>query len=257
MSMTRLTLKGKCAIVTGGSRGIGRAVSLLLAKEGADVAIDYLRDDKAATTLYRTIRNLGRRSLLLKANVGNPTELREMFNIYKKTFGKLDILVHCASLGTFKPLLKTGIAQLSRVIGIHTSSLVSCIQVAENIMHRGSRVIAVSSLGSHRVVTNYGAIGVAKAALEAAVRYLAVELSERGIHVNAVSAGPIETLGLRSYPGYNFYRRESIQRTPFGRMGAPKDVARVVLFLCKPDSNWLCGETIIADGGLSLRLFSR
>ncbi len=117
-------------------------------------------------------------------------------------------------------------------------------------------MVAVSSLGSQRFVTRYGGVGIAKAALEAAVRYLAVELAEQGIRVNAVSGGPVDTEGLRQFPRYSVRRRECERRTPYGRLGLPEDIAKIVVFLCSKQSNWICGQTLIADGGLSLRLLA-
>ncbi len=123
-------------------------------------------------------------------------------------------------------------------------------------MRRGSHIVAVSSLGSTRYVKDYSVLGIAKAALESAVRYLGVELASLGIHVNAVSGGPVDTEGLRKFPDFARRKKECLSLTPWKRLGTPEDMAQIVAFLCKPESAWICGQTIIADGGLSLRLLS-
>lgn len=249
-------LAGKVALVTGGSRGIGRSVAIGLARQGADVAINYLRDEKAARGVSENIRKLKRRSLLLRANVGNVSERKEMFSEFNKVFDGLDIVVHCASLGIFKPVLDLSILQLNGVMDIHANAFIGCAQQASKLMKKGGHIVAVSSLGSQRYITDYGAIGMAKAGLEAGVRYLAVELAPKGICVNAVSGGPIDTEGLKLFPNYERRKRECIMKTPFNRLGTTEDIAKVIIFLCKQDSSWICGQTIIVDGGLSLRLLS-
>jgi len=251
-----LEFQGKVALITGGSRGIGRAVALALAEQGADLAINFLRDVKTATSVCHQIERLGRKALPLQGNVGNEEEIKEVFSQVRKVYGGLDILVHCASLGTFRPLTDTRMNQLTRTLNINCNAFVVCTQEASKLMRHGGVAIAVSSLGSQRFVTSYGAVGMAKAALESAVRYLSVELAEKRIRVNAVSGGPIDTEGLRIIPNYEARKRECMQRTPYGRLGTPEEIARIICFLCSSDSFWICGQTIIADGGLSLRLLA-
>lgn len=256
-STTNLALDGQIALVTGGSRGIGRAVALELARAGADVAINYLRNEDSARSIGRAIEDIGRRTLLLRENVGNVEEIKDMFMEIEKAFGRLDILVHCASLAVFRNLTELTTIQLNRVIQIHSTAFVVCVQEASKLMKtHGGKIVGVSSLGSQRYVTDYGAVGMAKAAVEASVRYLAVELAPKGIRVNAVSGGAVDTEGLKVFPNYETRKHECEQRTPLGRLGKPEDIARIVVFLCKEDSSWICGQTIVADGGLSLRLLS-
>ncbi len=248
--------KGKVALVTGGSRGIGACIAVELAREGADVAINYLRNEEAAKNVNRQIKRLGRKALLLRANVGNVNEISEMFGELKKVFGKLDIFIHCASLGIFKPILNVTMPQLTRIMSVNANSLIGCSREASKLMNNGGHIVAVSSLGSQRYITAYGAVGMAKASLEAGIRYLAVELAPKRIRVNAISGGPIDTQGLHAFPNYKRRKEECIAITPFGRLGIPEDIARIALFLCRQDSYWICGQIIIADGGLSLRLLS-
>ncbi len=252
-----MELEGHVALVTGGSRGIGRAVAIELARAGANVAINYLRNEESARSVSRVIEGIGRSTLLLQANVGNVEEIKDIFREVEKTFGRLDILVHCASLAVFRNLADLTAVQLNRVIQIHSTAFIVCVQEASKLMKtNGGKIVAVSSLGSQRYVTDYVAVGMAKAAVEAAVRYLAVELAPKGIRVNAVSGGAIDTDGLKVFPNYEARKHECELRTPLGRLGRPEDIARIVVFLCKEDSSWICGQTIIADGGLSLRLLA-
>lgn len=249
-------LAGRKILVTGGGRGIGRAVSIECARQGADVVVNYLRDDESAKSVSRRIHAFGRRSLIIQANIGIECEVEEMFKEIGRKFGRLDDFVHCASLGVFRPLIELTQIQLSRVMSINCSAFVKSAGLAAKLMPKGGSMVAVSSLGSQRFVTRYGGVGIAKAALEAAVRYLAVELAEQGIRVNAVSGGPVDTEGLRQFPRYSVRRRECERRTPYGRLGLPEDIAKIVVFLCSKQSNWICGQTLIADGGLSLRLLA-
>lgn len=251
-----LALRGKVALVTGGSRGIGRSVAQALAKEGADIVIGYLRNETAAARTAKAIRKLGRRVLLSRNDLRDAEEIKRMFSVIGRTYGRLDILIHCAALGVFKPLLNLTPLQLSRTLDINAVSFIICVKEAQKLMRSGGRIIAMSSLGSQRYVKDYGAIGISKACLESAIRYLAVELAPKGIRVNGVSAGPIETEGLRAFPYYHKGRIEGVKRTPAGRIGTPKDIADITLFLCKKDSDWILGQIILADGGLSLRVVS-
>jgi enoyl-[acyl-carrier protein] reductase III len=252
----KLELEDQVALVTGGSRGIGRAVALELAQAGAHVAINYLRDGDSARSIGLAVKNIRRKTLLIQANVGNAEEVKDMFLQIKETFGRLDILVHSASLGVFKTLVDMTVIQLNRLVKTNSTAFIVCAQEASRLMTNGGKIIAVSSLGSQRYVTDYGSMGVAKAAVEAAVRYLAVELAPKGISVNAVAGGPVDTEGLKLFPNYEIRKHECTLLTPLGRIGKPEDIAKIVAFLCTKSSLWICGQTIIADGGLSLRLLS-
>lgn len=248
--------RGKIVLITGGSRGIGRAIAMEFGRLGATVIINYLRNLEAAREAQRELRKLGRKSLLLQANVGNADEVEELFVSIKKTFGRLDLFIHCASLGIFKPLLELNQLQIGRVMAIHCGAFIACARRAAPLMKNGGAMVALSSLGSQRFVAHYGAIGISKAGLEAAVKYVAVELANKNIRVNAVSGGPVRTKGLREIPGYLSRKKECERRTPYGRLGTPEDIANVISFLCSKKSAWICGQTITVDGGLSLRLLA-
>ncbi len=249
-------LKGRVALVIGGSRGIGRAIAITLASAGADIAIGYLRNDAAANETARQVKRCGKRVLLSRMNVRSESEISEIFVEINKTYGRLDILVHCAALTIFKPLTELTSLQISRILDTNARAFILTVQQASKLMSNGGVVVAMSSLGSQHYFHRYGGIGIAKACIEASVRYFAVELAPLGIRVNAVSAGPVETDGVKTMPSYEARRREGVKLTPAGRVGTPEDVARVVAFLCRKESDWIRGQTVIADGGLSLRIGS-
>jgi enoyl-[acyl-carrier protein] reductase III len=246
-------LAGKKALVTGGSRGIGRAIVLKLAQQGADVVINNLRNAAAAEEVKALAEKEGVRAHIIQADVGRPKAIQAMFQEVAERFGGLDILVHNAALGTFKPLMDIEVFHWNISLDVNARALLLCTQEAARMMEPGrGRIIALSSIGSHRYTPQYGAIGISKAAMEATIRYLAVELAPRGIRVNGVSGGPVDTDALRLHPQYDRLKQEGAARTPGGRLGTPEDLASVVLFLASEGSDWIYGQTIIADGGLDL-----
>lgn len=252
--LSPLAFSGKRALVTGGSRGIGATISKMLATCGAHVFVNYREDDRSAqSTLHAIISSQGS-ATIIKANLLQPSEIRNLFEEISES-GGLDFLVHCAAFGSFKPILEVHPNQWDLSLNINARALLLCVRQAVPLMDAaGGKLVSVSSLGSWRVLPCYGAIGVSKAALESLTRYLAVELAPRKICVNAVSAGLVDTDSIRSHPHYQQMVSRSREQTPMGRLATPEDVAKVVLFLCSPLSDWICGQTLVADGGLSLRL---
>ncbi|HUE30420.1 MAG TPA: SDR family oxidoreductase [Verrucomicrobiae bacterium] len=248
-----MDLSGKTVLVTGGSRGIGRAIALALADQGAEVIINYLRHEEAAQETCALVRARGGAAEAVAADVGDPRDVRRLFDWIRARRSRLDILVHNAAIGRFKPLLRVRPAQWEMAFRTNAHALLLLAREALGLLAEpGGRIVALSSLGSHRYVPFYGAVGVSKAALENVVRYLAVELAPRGIAVNAVSGGMIDSETLRAFPQYEMIRDAVVQRTPANRLGTPEELADVVLFLCSERARWICGQTIIADGGFSL-----
>ncbi len=245
--------QGKIALITGASRGIGRSIAELLSQEGADIVLNYLRNEDAARETEKILRQQGSRVLSVQANVGNPKEAESLVQATGREFGKIDILVHNAALGAFKPVFQLRVNQWDLSLDVNAKAFLVLSQSALPWMLKdGGSLIALSSLGSRRYIPNYGAIGISKAALESVVRYLAVELAPKKIRVNAVSGGLVDTDASRAFPEQERFWKEVIQRTPAGRIGKPGDLARVVAFLASEDASWIYGQTVIADGGLSL-----
>ena len=248
--------KGKdlTALVTGGSRGIGRAVCLRLAAEGAGtVVVNYLENDIEAERTGKLIEERSSACVLAKANLLHSAEVDRLFLIVKEAVGQLDVFVHCAAVTAFKPLRDIRSNQWDLTMNVNTRSFLLCVQKCVPLMQDGKgKIVAISSLGSSRAIPNYGALGPTKAALEATVRYLAVELAPAGIRVNAVSGGFVQTDSTRKVPGADILAEKTAARTPAGCLGTPDDIAGVVLFLLSPSASWIYGQTIVADGGLSL-----
>jgi enoyl-[acyl-carrier protein] reductase III len=246
-------LKEKIALVTGGSRGIGRAIAVRLAGHGVDLVINYVRHRKDAEETLRAVEKLGRRCLLVKANVANDADVKAMFETIGHEFGRLDILVSNAASGVLKPCLELTGRHWNWAMDINARAFLVLVQQGIHLMAKGSRVIAVSSLGAVRAIENYTIVGASKAALESLVRHLAVELGEKGININTISAGAVDTDALKKFPNREQILATTLQKTPLGRLTTPDDVADVALFLCSPFSAMIQGQVIIVDGGYAIR----
>ena len=247
---------GKRVLVTGGTGGIGGVISQSLAGLGARLFLNYRDKDRRAHQVLGEIHSSGGSAELVKADLMIKAEVSEMFEQIAES-GRLDCLIHCAALGTFKPTLEVRANQWDLTLNINTRSLLLCAQHAVSLMEqRGGKIVSLSSLGSSRVVPSYGAIGVSKAALEALTRYLAVELAPHRIQVNAVAAGLVDTASIRQHPFYARLAEETLRQTPAGRLATAEDVAGAVLFLISPLADWISGQILIADGGLSLGMIA-
>lgn len=249
------TLAGKVALVTGSSRGIGRAIALELAGQGADMVVHYLRKGGAAEEVAAVIKDMGGRAVTVKANLAEADKIEGLFNRVEAEFGRCDIFVANAASGTPKDILELTDKHWDWTMDVNARSILRCIQRAAPLMAREGwgRVVALGSPGSARVLPHYAAIGLSKAVVEAMTRYLAVELAPKGIIVNAVSPGLVDTEALAVFPvDLQATFDYAIQRTPAGRLVAPDDVARVVAFLCSEAAGMIVGQTIVVDGGYSL-----
>jgi enoyl-[acyl-carrier protein] reductase III len=243
-----MTLENGSVLVTGGTRGIGKAIALRLASEGATrIALGYLRNDKAAEAAADEIRAAGAEPILVRGNVASEKVVAEF-----ASRGPYAAIVHNAATGVIKPALETEDKHWDWTLNANARALLSLARACAPDMQSGSSIVAVSSLGAQRVLENYVLVGTSKAALESVVRYLAVELSPRGIRVNAVSAGVVETEALDHFPNREQMLSAGKTRTPAGRLVEPEDVAGAVAFLCSPDADMLRGHTLIMDGGYSL-----
>jgi enoyl-[acyl-carrier protein] reductase III len=248
-----MELAGKLALVTGGGRGIGRAVALELAERGADVLVNYLRNGDAAEETAEAVRALGRRAETIRAHVGEPEKVDRMFAEISERWGYLDILVNNAASGVIRPLKDLSPHHWDWTVNINARGAWLCAKAAVPLMDgRGGRIVGISSLGSGRVLPEYSAVGISKAALESLSRYLAVELAPNGIAVNVVSGGLVDTDALTHFPRRDEMLENSRSRTPAGRMVEPIDIARAVAFLCGPGGEMIRGQVLVVDGGFSL-----
>ncbi|BCO08180.1 enoyl-[acyl-carrier-protein] reductase [NADPH] FabL [Desulfolithobacter dissulfuricans] len=245
-------LKGKVALITGGSRGIGRAIALRLAENGVDVVVNYVRHRRDAEATVQAIEDLGGRCLAVKANVAKEEDVARMFEEIAKTYQRLDILVSNAASGVLKPVMELTTRHWNWAMDINARALLTLSQHAVPMMEKGGRIMAVSSIGAVRAVPNYTVVGASKAALESLVRHLAVELGPQGIHVNTISAGVVDTDALKKFPNRDEIISESLRRTPMGRLTTPDDVADVALFLCSDLARMIHGQTVVVDGGYAI-----
>ena len=246
-------MEKKAALVTGGTRGIGRAVVLQLAENGFQIIFaNYLQNDLEAKKTQSILRSKGADCILLKANLANLDDIDDLFKEVENHCNHLDVFVHCAALNAFKPLIKIKPNQWDLTLNINARGFLYSVQKCVALMPSGGSIVAISSLGSTRVIPNYGAMGPAKSALESIVRYLAVELAAKNIRVNAVCGGIIETDSIMQFPDAENYLKEIVERTPAGRIGKPEDIANAVLFLCSTAAEFVYGHVFIVDGGLSL-----
>jgi len=245
-------LAGKVALVTGASRGIGRAIAQKLASAGCDVAVNYYNSAEEAEALCAEIRALGRRAYALQASVGIPDSVDDMFVEFGKHFDHLDILVSNAASGVLKPALEMTLKHWRWCLETNALALNLLAQRSVSLMPAGARIIAMSSLGASRAMPDYGFIGASKAALESLVRTLAQELGPRQIRVNAVSAGVVDTDALRYFPNREELLANFAHRTPAGPVLTPQDVAGAVYLLCLPEAAMITGHTLVVDGGFSI-----
>ena len=241
-------IDGGSVFVTGGSRGIGKEIARRFAEQGAKrIAIGYLRNDRAAEEAAEELRGLGAEPVLIRGNVSSAKVAARVAEL-----GPLDALVHSAATGVIRPALETTDKHFDWTLNANARAFLSLARAAAPKMVPGSSIVGVSSLGSERVLENYVLVGASKAALEALVRYLAVELAPHGIRVNAVSGGVIDTDALDHFPNREQMLSWSRARTPAGRLVEAGEIAAAVTFLCSPQAEMIRGQTLVVDGGFSL-----
>ncbi|MFZ5761009.1 MAG: enoyl-[acyl-carrier-protein] reductase FabL [Thermodesulfobacteriota bacterium] len=246
-------MQGKVALVTGSSRGIGRAIAMRFAQSGIHLVVNYVRHKRDAEETAQEIEAAGVKCLVVKANVAQDDDVLAMFEQVKKEFGRLDILVSNAASGVLKPVMELSTRHWNWAMDINARALLVLAQQAVPLMGNGGRILAVSSLGAVRAVENYTAVGASKAALESLVRHLAVELGPRDITVNTISAGAVDTEALKKFPNRDQILATALERTPLGRLTTPEDVADLALFLCSDYARMIHGQTLVVDGGYAVR----
>jgi len=238
-------------LVTGGSRGIGREVALELARRDWNVIIAHLQNEAAAAEVLRSIGERGGHAIAHRGNLADSKECVALIDRISREIGTLDGFVHAAALGALAPALETRPNRWRLAWDTHVGALIELVRNAQPLFSEEAGIVALSSLGAHRVTVGYASLAAAKGALESIVRYLAAELASKKINVNAVCGGPVDTDSLRTFPTYDDIVSESRRRPP-GRLGAPSDLAPIVAFLLSSDARWIRGQVIIADGGFSL-----
>lgn len=253
-----IDLTGQVALVTGGSRGIGRAIAIRLAEAGADVAVNFVSSREAAMRTAEEIHRHGRRAYVIKADVREEDDIHSMIEFLQQEAGQLDILVSNAASGGFRPLLESTAHQFMAAMNLNTLALVRLIQAAMPMLEQSrkrSKVIGISSHGSHQALPMYGLIGSSKAALESIARHLTLEVGHRNVNVNIVKSGLVETDSTRMLPHSDQMFAARRQRSMMGQRDLQaEDVANAVLFLASSLSDLVQGETLVVDGGAGIHI---
>ncbi|MFE9697846.1 SDR family oxidoreductase [Streptomyces sp. NPDC006270] len=247
---------GRVALVTGGAGSVGRVIVERLAERGATVLLNCFHSYDAAKKQARALVDRGLDVRLVRGSVARRAQVERMFAEIAEEHGRLDILVNNAAAGSFVPFDEITDDLLDRTYATNVKGPLWCAQYARPLLAasggRGGAIVNVSSLGASTTPANYLPVGVSKAALESLTRYLAAELAQDGIRVNAASCGLIDNPVGRLFPDFDDVRANTVAATPLSRLGRPEDLAEVVLFLSSERSGWVTGQTVLADGGLTL-----
>ena len=247
----------KIALITGSGRGIGAAIALHFASLGADIVVNYFRNPQPAQEIAGRIRSLGRKALLVKANMGEPADIDRLFEAIEQEFHGLDIFIHNAASGYNRPVMEQRLKGWEWTMNINARSLLLAAQQAVPLMQKrgGGAMVTLSSPGAGRVLPDYVVVGASKAAIESITRYLAVELAPQNIVVNAVAPGMVITEALQHFEMVRtdaHLAEHAVEVTPAGRLVTPEDIAEVVAFLCSPAASMIRGQVITVDGGASI-----
>lgn len=251
-----MKFEGKIALVTGSGRGIGREIARHLAACGADIIINYIHNKDSAEQSAQEIRNLGRKALIIRANIGKPEGIDKLFDEIIDFYGRLDFFIANAASGFNRSAMQQKISGWDHTINVNARSFLFAAQQAVPLIEKsgGGKIIAITSPGAERVLPDYVAVGASKAALNALIRYLAVEFAPKKIMVNGIAPGIVETDALRHF---SFMQQadvieKAIKQTPAGRLVTPHDVAEIVEFFCSSASEMITGQIITVDGGYTL-----
>ena len=242
---------GKTTLVTGASRGIGKAIALEFARRGSNIAFNYLRNHKAAADSKKEIEALGVKCVAVRAHLGDTDKIDEMFKNISTEFKTLNILINNAASGVQKRANELQPKHWDWAMNINARAPWICSIKASELMHEGGNIINITSEGSRTVLPYYLSVGTSKAALESLTKYLAVELAEKNINVNAISGGYIETGAFDSFPNKESMS-EATGKTLSGRKMTAQDIANVAVFLCTDKADMIRGQILVVDGGVTL-----
>jgi enoyl-[acyl-carrier protein] reductase III len=255
-----MSIKGRHALITGGSRGIGKGIALKLADHGVKVAVNYLRDEASAKATLAQIRARGSDGFTVQADVSRPKDIERLFARVKDEFGGLDIFINNArgEVSTFyEPAMSIGLDKFDAAMDSQAKAFLLGVRAAAELMGEGGRIVAITYTpgGVYGSWQSWVAMGAAKSALEVLCRYFAVALAPRGITVNAISPGWVEDTVLNTLPDAVVNMIRDWHKggwTPMGRIGTTADLGNAVSLLCAEEAGWITGQTIAVDGGASL-----
>jgi NAD(P)-dependent dehydrogenase (short-subunit alcohol dehydrogenase family) len=244
---------GRVCLVTGASRGIGRATAIALGRRGATVAVNYHRDQRMAESAVRLVEAAGGRAFAVQADIGEPVDVRRLFTEIERREGRLDVLVCNAAASSFKAIADTHAGNIEKTARISLYGLFDVVQQALPLMSGGGSIVNVSGWDAHVVVPGHGLLAAMKAALESFTQYLAVELAARGIAALAIAPGVVETDSFTAYEAAQPGQIAALRSlSPFGRFASPEEIAEIIAFLASREALWLTGRTLVADGAQSL-----
>lgn len=244
-------LEGKVAVVTGASKGIGAAIAVDLAREGAAVVVNFSSSREAAERVVAEIKSSGAKAIAVQASLANESDVRRLFAETKKAFGRLDILVNNAGIYEFVPLENVTPDHFHKLFDLNVLGVLLASREACNLFGpEGGSIVNISSVVSTLGVPAGSVYSATKAAVDAITRSLAREFGPRKIRVNSINPGMVETEGFRSAGIHESDMRKMVEsQTPLGRIGQPQDVAPAVVFLASPEASWITGETLFISGG--------
>lgn len=248
-----MKLKGKAAVVTGASKGIGAEIARALAREGAAVAVNYNSDKAGAEKVVAQIEKAGGRAVAVKGDVAKAADVTAVFEAAQKAFGRLDILVNNAGVFEFAPLEQISEPHFHRQFGVNVLGLLLASQeAAKRFGKDGGSIVNVSSTVSRKLPPGSAVYSATKASVDAITAVLSKELGARKIRVNAVNPGMVETEGVHAagFLGGDFHK-DIVARASLGRIGQPDDIAPIVVFLASEDSKFVTGEALFANGGMA------
>ncbi len=258
-----MSMKGKTLVITGATKGIGKATAEKFAQNGVNVAFTYNSNKEAAEAIAKDLESkYGIKAKAYPLDILDTDQFKPLFEAIDKDFDRVDFFVSNAMIygrsvvGGYGKFMK--LRPKKGLTNIWTATVGAFVAGAQEAAKRmkevgGGSIVTISSTGNRIYIENYAGHGTNKAAVEAMARYAAVELGDWGIRVNAVSGGPIETDALRAFTNYEEVKAETIKRSALNRMGTPEDLAGAVYFLCTDDASWITGHTLIVDGGTTFR----
>jgi NAD(P)-dependent dehydrogenase (short-subunit alcohol dehydrogenase family) len=246
------SLTNKSFLVTGGTRGIGKAIALRFARSGARVVASYLRNEQAAEQLKSAAETEGLQIALCRADLSSQRGLEQLTACLDERSPRLDGFIHCAATGVHRPLEELTERHFDWAMNLNVRAFFNLVKLLQGRLHAGSAIVAVSSWGALRALPYYSLVGASKGALEALARHLAAELAPRGIRVNILMPGTVRTGVWDALPDSESRLAETVRRTPAGRLVTVEEVACGAQFLCSPAASGIFGQTLIIDGGAGI-----